>query len=238
MIYNPLVKIKDRASNPINNPQAQHPPFFCVPGTGGVCWCFHPLATHLSSKGYSVYGFDAPGILPSSEPLRTVEKHAKLYLTQMIRAFPSTSYNLGGYCFGGLVAWEMARMLRAGGYRVRLVLIDAATPRINVNNSLTTQQLDAVRSHRMPTNPDVSAEYWQVELAAIEAARNYYPQPLDVETLLITRYDNLLALDQWYYLTKGNLNEQAISCHHLEIFNEPHVKILAGWIDEFLTDSV
>src|SRR3954468_7974638 len=47
---------------------------------------------------------------------------------QELRAFqPHGPYYLGGYCFGGNVAYEMARQLRAAGEEVALVaLLDSA----------------------------------------------------------------------------------------------------------------
>src|SRR5262249_10512960 len=73
---------------------------------------------------------------PSPRPARTtgashdsrapapIEAMARVHLEQVIGACPDGPLMLGGYCNGGLVAYETARLLTAAGRRVeRLVLI-------------------------------------------------------------------------------------------------------------------
>ena len=56
----------------------------------------------------------------------TVELMARHYLSVLRNAQPHGPYLLGGYCYGGLIAFEMAQELRAQGEKVELlVLIDA-----------------------------------------------------------------------------------------------------------------
>jgi hypothetical protein len=52
---------------------------------------------------------------------------AKLYTSELRTLFPRGPYRLGGHCIGGLIAIEMARLLRAQGERVEgaLVITDA-----------------------------------------------------------------------------------------------------------------
>jgi len=52
-----------------------------------------------------------------------IEGMAAQYVAD-IRAFaPHGPYHLGGYCFGGNVAYEMARQLEAQGERVALLAV-------------------------------------------------------------------------------------------------------------------
>src|SRR5207248_2884737 len=54
----------------------------------------------------------------------TIEAMARVHVEQVIAACPEGPLVLGGYCNGGLVAYETARLLTAAGRRVdRLVLI-------------------------------------------------------------------------------------------------------------------
>src|SRR5262249_56015847 len=54
----------------------------------------------------------------------TIEAMARVHLEEVIGACPDGPLMLGGYCNGGLVAYETARLLTAAGRRVeRLVLI-------------------------------------------------------------------------------------------------------------------
>jgi thioesterase domain-containing protein len=61
--------------------------------------------------------------------MRTVEDIAGWFVAAVRRAQPSGPYHVGGWSFGGLVAWEMARQLAAEGADVGLVaLLDTAVP--------------------------------------------------------------------------------------------------------------
>ena len=48
---------------------------------------------------------------------------ARFYLEEVRALQPHGPYYLGGYCFGGNVAYEMARQLRAQGERVAQILL-------------------------------------------------------------------------------------------------------------------
>jgi amino acid adenylation domain-containing protein len=77
-------------------------------------------------------GADVPLIvLPTLRPgdaggPETVEGMAAQHVRTLRSVQPSGPYRIGGYCAGGMIAFEMARQLEANGDRVeRLVLIDA-----------------------------------------------------------------------------------------------------------------
>ena len=57
----------------------------------------------------------------------TVEAMARIHVDELRRKQPVGPYRLAGFCSGGLVAYEMARQLRAQGQEVeRLIIMDAA----------------------------------------------------------------------------------------------------------------
>ena len=58
--------------------------------------------------------------------LDTIEAMATDYAALIERAYPGGPYLLGGYCNGGVVAYEIARLLRARGARVGPLLLVAA----------------------------------------------------------------------------------------------------------------
>jgi FkbH-like protein len=103
--------------------KGSRPPLFLVHGAGGdVLWGYVNLAHH-TDPDQPIYGIQACG----EEEFPTLEDMAAHYVEKM-RAFqPAGPYYLGGYCFGGNVAQEMARQLEAHGERVAmLVLLDCA----------------------------------------------------------------------------------------------------------------
>jgi FkbH-like protein len=103
------------------------PPLVLVHGAGGgVLWGYANLAAHLGHD-QPVYAFEPRH--NKSANLLTVEDMAAQYVRDL-RAFqPKGPYYLGGYCFGGYVAYEMARCLERDGEQIGLlVLLDSAAP--------------------------------------------------------------------------------------------------------------
>jgi amino acid adenylation domain-containing protein len=116
MTFSPLVPIRSSGSSP--------PMFFVHPAGGGVL-CFTDLAAQLGSD-VPVYGLQARGHTIGQTPIDDVKEMAACYL-EAIRGVQSRGpYHLGGWSFGGLVAFEMAQQLHEIGEPIGLVaLLDA-----------------------------------------------------------------------------------------------------------------
>jgi thioesterase domain-containing protein/acyl carrier protein len=114
----PVVKIHGAGSRP---------PLFFFHGDldGGGFYCLK-LARRLGAEPpfYIVrpLGHDG-GPVPA-----TIELMAERHLTAMREVRPHGPWRLGGYCNGGLVAYEIARHLAAAGETVELVVLVAAAP--------------------------------------------------------------------------------------------------------------
>ncbi len=96
------------------------PPFFCVHGFGGGVMDYGALA-HMMGPDQPFYAFQADGLNNGKPPHTAIEAMATHYINAMRTVQPHGPYRLGGYCFGGVVAFEMARQLRAQAERVALV---------------------------------------------------------------------------------------------------------------------
>jgi thioesterase domain-containing protein/acyl carrier protein len=108
-------------------PNGTRPPLFCVHGSGGepvYCW---ELSCFLGND-QPVYGLRSRGAC--GEPIqRTVPEMAAHYVEIIRKVQPNGQYYLGGFCFGGMVAYEMARLLKVQGQNVALlVMFDAPAP--------------------------------------------------------------------------------------------------------------
>lgn len=104
-------------------PAGDKPPFFCLPGGGGNLFGMRQLVRHMG-EDQPFYGLQPPA-LSKGQALSSVEAMAVYYLREIRTLQPEGPYYLGGGCFGGLVALEMAQQLRAQGQEVALlVLID------------------------------------------------------------------------------------------------------------------
>ncbi|MBB5101801.1 amino acid adenylation domain-containing protein [Streptomyces spectabilis] len=106
--------------------KGSRPPYFCVHPAGGASWCYVPLTRHMP-QDQPLYALQARGLGPVPEELpSSVRDMAADYVAQ-IRAVQETGpYHLLGWSFGGIVAHEMAVLLRADGHEVApLVIMDA-----------------------------------------------------------------------------------------------------------------
>jgi thioesterase domain-containing protein len=88
-----------------------------------------------------IYGFQAHGLEARGIPDWTVERTARRHL-QMIRVLaPHGPYLLAGHSLGGLIAMEIAHMLRAAGEEVSLlVLLDTYLPLSVTNGTHADEQ--------------------------------------------------------------------------------------------------
>ncbi|MBD6618577.1 amino acid adenylation domain-containing protein [Komarekiella sp. 'clone 1'] len=99
-------------------------PFFCIHGAGGGINQYINLSRRLGED----YPFYALEHTPNQEEpeLISVEDTAKNYLEEIRKVQPNGPYFLGGHCYGGILAFEMAQQLQRQGETVDLlVVIDA-----------------------------------------------------------------------------------------------------------------
>jgi thioesterase domain-containing protein len=96
-------------------------PLLCVGGAPGDALYLAELARHLPA-GQPFYGLQAPG-LDGGAPLTSIEAIAAHHLAAVAAAGVRGPWLLAGHSFGGFVAFEMARQLRARGEEVALVAL-------------------------------------------------------------------------------------------------------------------
>ena len=111
-------------------PRGANPPLFCVPGHAGTVLCFHELARRLAPD-QPLYGLEPRGLADGESPRLRVEDMAADYLHEIRALQPGGPYFIGGFCFGGLVAFEMAQQLLACGERVALLALFDAHGRVS-----------------------------------------------------------------------------------------------------------
>jgi amino acid adenylation domain-containing protein/FkbH-like protein len=111
--------------------QGSRPPLFLVHGAGGgMFWGYVNLSRHLGAD-QPVYGLKSRG-LDGGEELKSIEEMAAQYVSDIRTLQPHGPYHLGGYCFGGIVALEMARQFHAHGEEVALLaLLNCSPPNSN-----------------------------------------------------------------------------------------------------------
>jgi amino acid adenylation domain-containing protein len=168
--YPTLVAIQEKGSKP---------PFFCVHGGAGSTLFLHHLSRELGDD-QPFYGIEPEGLDGKRFQRLTVEQMAAHYVAEIRKVQPSGPYHIGGYCFGGLVAFEMARLLTQQGEHPELVALFSAALRCNhmvpPANAQPVARSAAARIRTLVASPITSLRkissvvYWRAVVAARKSA--------------------------------------------------------------------
>ncbi len=137
-----LLRAPDRVYTPATSVveiqgQGTRPRLYLVHGVGGgMFWGYANLARRLGTD-QPLYAFKSRG-LDGLPEWPTVEEMAANYVADLRAHQARGPYLLGGYCFGGIVAYEMARQLCAAGQEVAtLLLINGSPPNTGYQNNFS-----------------------------------------------------------------------------------------------------
>jgi amino acid adenylation domain-containing protein len=106
------------------------PPFFCVHGGAGSTLFLHRLADRMGPD-QPFYGIEPEGLDGERFHRQTIEQMATHYLSEIRKLQPTGPYYIGGYCLGGIIAFEMAQQLRRQGERIALTALFSAPLRFH-----------------------------------------------------------------------------------------------------------
>ncbi len=114
--------------------QGNMPPIYIVPGEVCDVTTIQPLSQYLGPK-QPVFGFQYSGMDYGTTALSTVEAIASQNIAALKKTQPTGPYILGGYSFGGHIAFEMAKQLIENGDDIMNVfLFDVPSPDIYNRN--------------------------------------------------------------------------------------------------------
>ncbi len=114
--FTSLVPIREGGSKPA---------LYLVHG-GGLHVLFYQNMVKYMDADQPIYALQAKGLNGDEEPLDSIEDMAAHYISEILRSNPDGPYSLAGYSLGGIIAWEMAKQLKAMGKEVLMLsLFDA-----------------------------------------------------------------------------------------------------------------
>lgn len=124
-------------------PQGTRNPFYWVHslgGDGGGGFFYYRKLSELLGPDQPSFGIRSP-----QQPFNRIEEMAEFYIKELKKAQPHGPYNLGGFCFGGVVAYEMAcQLIKQGDEIAVLAVLESAPP--NLENRQGMSATNAVRS--------------------------------------------------------------------------------------------
>jgi amino acid adenylation domain-containing protein len=205
-------------------------PFFCATGAGTVAGYYGPLASCFAGVR-PFYGLQDPRLDNEGTSFPTVQELAGRFIQAIRSVQPHGPYFLGGWSFGGIVAFEMASQLVSQGDRIAFLgMIDTGAPqkhetRNTTRGNITTSFRKSLRWTRIVTTmPGLVIEY------AKDATR------LSIEAVMGKR-DSALAhlkpadyfrwglhdLSTQYNLTTAGLGDSSSRKNRLMLIHEPFV---------------
>ncbi|MEM1121306.1 MAG: amino acid adenylation domain-containing protein, partial [Bacteroidota bacterium] len=98
------------------------PPLYLIHGGGLHVLMFQTLAANMDRE-QPIYALQAKGLNGEGKPLNRIEDMAAHYLDEIDKLNPHQPLALAGYSFGGLIAFEMAKQLKAAGREVRILSV-------------------------------------------------------------------------------------------------------------------
>jgi thioesterase domain-containing protein/acyl carrier protein len=181
-------------------------PMFAVPGAGGNVLSFRALSEALGSD-QPFFGLQAVGLDGRTPPMETVEATAAANVAAIRTIQPHGPYRLIGHSYGGVVAYEMARLLLEQGEDVAdLVLLDAIAPRVmqrlnSLDKSMDVEDLCVAISELGGAELKISADALRGltvdELVAVLAANGFEIGKEQLEILYRVFNANLRCYDAY-----------------------------------------
>jgi phthiocerol/phenolphthiocerol synthesis type-I polyketide synthase E len=217
------------------------PPLFMIHAIDGNVLIYCDLTQALGAE-QPVYGLEMPPD-EQSEPPQSVEALAQRYLAAIRTVQPHGPYALGGASFGGLVAWEVAHMLREQGEPVGFVaLVDTPGPgQLPAPMTEEQQILDYMQrlGGSVPRSADGLQRFLRAWRQNSAALYSYVPRPAPIRVVLFRARERdawtVSTPEQgWPSLALGGLDVYDVPGNHITMNQAPHVQAIADRLHEYL----
>ena len=234
------------------HPDGTKPPLFFVHPGGGTVLSYLELARNLDPD-QPVYGLESLDLDEEQTLHNKVEDMAAYYIQVMQTIQTQGPYQIGGWSFGGLVAFEIAQQLQAQGQSVStVVLLDTSpfTEYEELNEADDVDFLEELLARKngailgIPPELDVvqAQRLLQVFKGHILAANDYNPQPYGGKVDLFLAEggiaaDSLEAIAGWQKLATKGVDVHWIPGDHHTMVTKPNVLFLADKLQVCLETS-
>ena len=128
-------------------PVGSKPPLFCLPGHSDNLLIFRDLSRYLGRE-HPVYGLQAQDLDGEQALYTPIENIAAHYIQEILTVQPQGPFFLAGFCFGGLVAFEMAQQLQRQGHEGILPILFEAylpSPRLSSITAFLRFRVESIR---------------------------------------------------------------------------------------------
>lgn len=244
--------------------EGSKPPFFCVHDLSGDVVGYAELARKLDPD-QPFYGLRAQGLGGKGKPDTQIETMASRYTSEICRIQPEGPYVLGGMCFGGVVAFEIARQLQKQGQTIELLaLFDTPCPPFSVPSNILFH-LRRYSYHLKENIPGLIRRFsdhsptherrnlvdrffpfrtmiriLRVDRTNQRALRRYSPRSYPGSIVLFSASQPLTKHShnlqkRWKRYATGGIDVHIVPGDHHTMLREPNVRVLAEKLNEHLT---
>jgi aspartate racemase len=236
---------KELTNLSIIQPDGERFPLFCVHGDEGNFY----LPKYLG-KDQPFYGFFHQGEDGYPLPYSEVQSIAAHFISELKQVRPEGPYQLAGYSFGGLVAFEMAQQLQEAGDTVPMVmLLDSYAPKpyaavmkseqkahMPMKNAALRVMVNLYHKLEKPL-PTWLRHFYVIDTYDRATAR-YAPRPYSGQVTIIKASDSPGTADMGWHEFVPNLTLRDSSGDHYNMIKEPHVRKLADQMAQVMDVAV
>ena len=226
--------------------QDNQSPFFLFPGAAKTPFSFIHLSQEIGCN-LSVYAFSLAGMEDDREPQNNVRDMATEYASEIRTIQPQGPYFLGGFCFGGVVAFEIASRLEAEGETIgALTLLDTIPPHIvgytdedipeSIRGHIAKAELMIAKNTDktiLLLEPSLIDRFNRVRQANDRALFAYRAKSIKCAPILFrTRTFSEVVFEAWKYLSNTGFTIVEVPGDTFSMMNPPHARFLAKRITE------
>ena len=229
-------------------------PIFFVPSAGTTVFSLVKLARSLTSQR-PVHAFEHTALEDRRPPATSLEEVATTYLAEIRTVQKSGPYTLGGHCWGGLVAFDIAARLEAEGDEVALLLLlesvpprsEAVAETVDVTNPPDPKSVAAetekalnvmygqIRRNLLRLPPQTAERFGRLCRKQIDMGSRYCASPISAPMVLLrTPTHPELVFQGWTHLGTSSFEERVVPGDAFSMLSLPHVGVLAAQLDKVL----
>ncbi len=224
------------------NHSSQQTPLFLIHPAYGLTFAYKALAKHLPT--IPIHAINNPNFGSNKSIFNCIEDMADRYLKFIKTIQHNGPYRIGGWSFGGIVAFEIARQLHAIKQNTEIImLIDSCIDTTFLNNNLLAEKL--LQKYCRQTNINLNSPEGKLLQNEFDRSRKlllqYSPKQFSGDAALLRCHQPVTlpydrrSKDYGWGKIINRLYQHMIPGDHDTIFKEPNIGIVANTIANILT---
>lgn len=225
--------------------QGYKPPLFLIYPGCGMPFAYLPLADHITER--PIYAFINPRFYELNNKFAHIEEMAAYYCKVIKDAGYEEPYSIGGWSFGGVVAYEMASIFKRENILVETVIMIDSFNLSRIKYKPCTEDDILYNLKALNIDPErADAKYFKSEFIHNEKLlMNYKPSPYYGKVALLKAqnptsaqdYMHKLPYNGWRVSKNMQFTKIIIPGDHNQFFSSIYIKDLVKAIESILDNK-